>query len=73
MKATHHSEYLKLQSVFIKPVKHAFVSDTELTAQWQELNYLSRPDFSNALQEYKIFQAYFAKKNIDIHIIGRRF
>ena len=68
MKATHHSEYLKLQSVFIKPVKHAFVSDTELTAQWQELNYLSRPDFRNALQEYKIFQAYFADKNIDTHV-----
>ncbi len=67
MKATHHSEYLKLQSVFIKPAKHAFVSDAELTAQWQKLNYLSQPDFEHALEEYKIFQSYFANKNIDIH------
>ncbi len=67
MKTTHHSEYLKLQSVFIKPAQNAFVSDAELTAQWQGLNYLSRPDFDNALEEYKIFQAYFVNKNIDTH------
>ena len=67
MKTTHHSEYLKLHSVFIKPAKHAFVSDAELTTQWQELNYLSQPDFDSALEEYKIFQAYFNNKNIDIH------
>jgi N-dimethylarginine dimethylaminohydrolase len=66
MKTTHHSEYLKLQSVFIKPAKHAFVSDAELTAQWQELNYLSRPNFDNALEEYKMFQAYFVNKNIEV-------
>jgi N-dimethylarginine dimethylaminohydrolase len=67
MKTTHHSEYLKLNSVFIKPAQNAFVSEGELTAQWQELNYLSRPDFNNALEEYKIFQAYFVNKNIEIH------
>jgi len=67
MKTTHHSEYLKLKSVFIKPTQNAFVSDAELTAQWQELNYLSQPDFHNALEEYKIFQAYFTNKNIDTH------
>ena len=66
MKTSHHSEYLKLQSVFIKSAKHAFVSDAELTAQWQELNYLSRPDFNNALEEYEIFQACFDNKNIEV-------
>jgi N-dimethylarginine dimethylaminohydrolase len=67
MKTTHHSEYLKLHSVFIKPAKHAFVSEAELTAQWQALNYVSRPDFNKALEEYKIFQAYFVNKNIETH------
>jgi N-dimethylarginine dimethylaminohydrolase len=66
MKSTHHSEYLKLQSVFIKPAKHAFVSDAELKAQWQELNYLSCPDFNNAVEEYKNFQAYFVNENIEL-------
>ena len=65
MKTTCHSEYLKLQTVYIKPAKNAFVSDNELIEQWQELNYLSRPDFDNALEEYKTFQAYFASKNIE--------
>lgn len=67
MNTTHHSEYLKLVSVFIKPAKKAFVSDDELTTQWQELNYLSRPDFDNALQEYKMFQSYFGNENVEIH------
>ena len=67
MKYTHHSEYLKLQSVFIKSSKNAFVSNYELTKQWQELNYLSCPDFINSVEEYRIFEAYFANKNIEIH------
>lgn len=67
MKTTHHSEYLKLQSVFIKPVKNAFVSDSHLGEQWQPLNYLSRPDFDSALEEYKTFQEYFTNNNIETH------
>jgi len=65
MKTTHHSEYLKLQSVFIKPAKNAFVSDIHLSEQWRELNYLSRPDFDDALEEYKSFQEYFSNNNIE--------
>lgn len=67
MKTTHHSEYLKLQSVYIKPAKNAFVSDKELKGQWEKLNYLSQPDFNSSLEEYKIFQEYFVNKNIEIH------
>ncbi len=67
MTTTHHSEYLKLESVFIKPAKNAFVSDKELIEQWQELNYLSRPEFNSSLQEYKVFQEHFVNKNIEIH------
>lgn len=67
MKATHHSEYLKLQSVFIKSAKNAFVSDIHLSKQWQGLNYLSCPDFDNALEEYREFKEYFSINNIEIH------
>ncbi|EDP71206.1 hypothetical protein FBALC1_01942 [Flavobacteriales bacterium ALC-1] len=66
MSTTHHSEYLKLESVYIKPAKNAFVSNDELTEQWQELNYLARPDFNSSLEEYKMFQEYFITKNIEI-------
>lgn len=66
MKVTHHSEYLKLQKVFIKPAKDAFVSDIHLSEQWKALNYLSRPDFDNALEENISFQKYFPNNNIEI-------
>jgi len=52
MKATHHSEYLELQSVYIKHAKNAFVSDVHLSEQWKDLNYLSRPEYDSALEEY---------------------
>ncbi len=55
MKTTYHSEYLKLQSVFIKPVKNAFVSEIYLKEQWRDLNYLSCPNFDSAIDEYKNF------------------
>jgi N-dimethylarginine dimethylaminohydrolase len=65
MKITHHSEYLKLKQVFIKPAKNAFVSDEYLSEQWESLNYLSRPDFENALEEYNRFQEYFLNNHIE--------
>ena len=34
MKTTHHSEYLKLESVYIKQAENAFVSDIQLREQW---------------------------------------
>lgn len=68
MKTTHHSEYLKLHSIFIKPVKNAFVSDIHLSEQWKDLNYLSRPDFDSALEEYAIFQECLTNNGIELHI-----
>ena len=67
MKTTHHSEYLKLKSVFIKPSKNAFVSNINLDQQWQELNFLSQPHFDTAINEYKIFEDFIKKKGIDIY------
>lgn len=66
MKTTHHSEYLKLESVYIKPAKNAFISDIHLSEQWRALNYLSRPDFDNSLEEYERFQKYFGDNNIKV-------
>ena len=39
MNSTYHSEYLKLQSVYIKSVKNAFISQDEINKQWKDLNY----------------------------------
>lgn len=67
MKTTCHSEYLKLQSVFLKSSKNAFVSDIHLSEQWKELNYLSRPDFDNALEEYESFQRCLTNQNVSLN------
>lgn len=67
MKTTHHSEYLKLDSVYIKTVKEAFESDNILEKQWLALDYLSKPDFSLALKEYESFESIIKNKNIKVH------
>ena len=51
----------------MKPASVAFVSDDDLMRQWQELNYLSRPIYDTALEEYTVFQEYFKNKDIQIH------
>jgi N-dimethylarginine dimethylaminohydrolase len=65
METTHHSEFLKLHSLFIKPAKNAFVSQFELENQWQKLNYLSLPDYHESLKEYRTFQSYLKSDHIN--------
>jgi N-dimethylarginine dimethylaminohydrolase len=67
MKLTHHSEYLKLEKVYLKSAKNAFVSDIHLSEQWKDLNYLSKPDFNRTEEEYKTFETCLVDENIEIH------
>ncbi|PKA82641.1 N-dimethylarginine dimethylaminohydrolase [Ulvibacter sp. MAR_2010_11] len=64
---THHSEFLKLESVFIKPAKNAFVSDQLLEKQWRDLNYLSQPYFRQANEEYNLFETTLKNAAVQIH------
>ena len=66
MKTTHHSEYLKLQSVFVKTVKNGFISQDKLNKQWQALNYLEKPSFDNAILEYGAFLELFQHSDIEL-------
>ena len=66
MNTTHHSEYLKLKSVYLKHAKNAFVSDIQLDDQWKALNYLAQPDYDSSLSEYDVFRKYFETNNIEI-------
>jgi N-dimethylarginine dimethylaminohydrolase len=66
MGTTHHSEYLKLKSVYIKPVEKAFVSNDLLSEQWEELNYLSKPEFGKAVEEYKSFENSLKGSNVEV-------
>ena len=65
MKETHHSEYLKLASVYIKSAENSFRSEKQLSEQWQELQFLSKPNFEQSLKEYNSFYLYFTNKNIE--------
>jgi N-dimethylarginine dimethylaminohydrolase len=56
-KFTAHSETGKLQSLYIKNVEQAFISEAHIEKHWRELNFLSKPDLKNALAEYKLFEA----------------
>lgn len=67
MSKTQHSEYLKLEAVYMKSAKDAFQSDKVLENQWKELNYLSKPDLQGALKEYQNFEAIFTENQIKVH------
>jgi hypothetical protein len=56
MALTCHSEVGKLHSLFIKRSKDAFIDDDHVAQQWQSLNYLSKPGFDAALEEYAAFE-----------------
>ena len=71
MKTTHHSEYLKLESVYIKPVKSAFVSQEQLTSQWEELNFLEQPDLNESISEYKVLKDFLSNQNVSLHFFPK--
>ncbi len=66
MSKTQHSEYLKLEKVYIKSAEDAFHSEELLENQWSELNYLSKPDFSLAMKEYEKFASIFKEHNVEV-------
>ncbi len=42
----------QLRKVAVRDVDAAFASDGKIDAEWQQLNYHSRPDLSNARKEF---------------------
>jgi N-dimethylarginine dimethylaminohydrolase len=56
MSYTAHSEIGKLTKLLIKPTAHAFISEEKVAREWQNLNFLGKPDFNLATQEYEKFE-----------------
>lgn len=50
-----------IKRMLLKHPKDAFLSPENIAAQWQELNYLSAPDFAKALDEYERFVSLLSK------------
>ena len=67
MKTTYHSEYLKLNTVFIKPAKNAFVSEQVLKEQWRAHNFLDQPHYKTTLLEYDFFRKILQKNGAALY------
>lgn len=63
---TCHSEYGRIQSLWVKSAKTAFVDQATLNSQWEALNYLSEPQFERALTEYGEFRANFESTDLEL-------
>ncbi len=50
-----HSEAGKIQSILLKHPKDAFISQSNIDNQWEDLNYSGCPDYEKALIEYGDF------------------
>ena len=56
MATTAHSEYHKLELVYLKSIEAGFVDQNHIDDQWKSLNFLNRPNFDRATEEYNAFQ-----------------
>ena len=57
MPTTVQSDIGPIGRLMIKHARDAFVSQAEIDRQWEPLNYLGRPDFARAVDEYDRFAA----------------
>ncbi|MFM7193883.1 MAG: dimethylarginine dimethylaminohydrolase family protein [Bacteroidota bacterium] len=57
MKRTAHSEYGKLINVLMKPVRSAFLGQSQLEAGWKDHNFLNCPDYDQCLVENAMLEA----------------
>ena len=71
MKKTAHTEYLELESVLIKPVDSAFISQEKINQEWESLNFLEKPDFEAAKEEYEYFERIFLDKKIEVFHLSK--
>jgi N-dimethylarginine dimethylaminohydrolase len=51
-----HSETGVLKKVYLKSITKGFRNQVEIDRNWQSLNFMARPDFHKALEEYNIFE-----------------
>ena len=63
---TCHSDIGKIQSLFIKNIQQAFISETHIKQYWKELNYLGKPVLDKAVREYASFEAILKSQCADI-------
>lgn len=71
MRCGGHSEVGKIESILIKHPDNAFISQSNIDAQWKKLNYSSCPDFNRAGEEYEQFVSLLNEEISEIHYLPR--
>jgi arginine deiminase len=69
MKYGSQSEVGKIRSILLKHPKDAFISQANIDAQWQELNYSGCPDYVKARTEYEEFVDLLRAEIHDVHYL----
>jgi N-dimethylarginine dimethylaminohydrolase len=67
MKATCHSEYGALRSVWMKRPQEAFVHAAKIDREWRALNFLSAPDLDQAAKEFVEFENLLKRGGASVH------
>jgi N-dimethylarginine dimethylaminohydrolase len=67
MNTTNQSETGALKSVFIKKATDAFIDNDRVAGDWRSLNWLDKPDFKKAIEEYEIFESILVNNGTEIH------
>lgn len=70
MNLTCHSDIGKIKSLVIKNVQQAFINEAHIEQYWKELNYLGKPNFTNAIEEYITFEAFLKMQGADIYYLS---
>lgn len=69
MNFTCHSDIGKIQSIFIKNVEQAFISEAHIEQYWKELNYTGKPVLPDAITEYASFQSILKMQGAEIFLL----
>lgn len=59
----------KIETIIIKHPNSAFIDQSNVDNKWEEFNYVSRPDFANALEEYKLFEEIIKENVKNVHYL----
>lgn len=60
------NEYGQIKRIAIRRPEQAFGSQAQISAQWQDLNYHTEPNFDEAVLEYNVFAELFGKSDTQI-------
>jgi N-dimethylarginine dimethylaminohydrolase len=71
MGLSYQSDVGALHSVLLKHARDAFVDQSVIDAQWQELAYVARPELESSLEEYEAFAGLLAGLGVEVRFLPR--